>query len=124
MTRPLRLGTGAGFSVDRLDPACELINKGRPDYAVFECIRERRLAFGHRDRMRDGDKGYNALLENRFQATLPLFVKHGTRVVTNMGVANPRAAARRTRELVAGLDLLAFRIAWVEGDDVARLVNE
>jgi Acyclic terpene utilisation family protein AtuA len=46
-----RLGTGAGFSADRLDPAADLVAKGRLDAIVFECIGERTLAFGHRDRM-------------------------------------------------------------------------
>jgi acyclic terpene utilization AtuA family protein len=50
---PIRLGTGAGFSADRLDPAVELIAKGQLDVIVFECIGERTLAFGHRDRMAD-----------------------------------------------------------------------
>ena len=49
----LRLGTGAGFSADRLEPAVELVAKGRLDAIVFECIGERTLAFGHRDRLAD-----------------------------------------------------------------------
>ncbi|MEM7030881.1 MAG: acyclic terpene utilization AtuA family protein, partial [Chloroflexota bacterium] len=56
----LRLGTGAGFSADRLDPACDLVAEGNLDYIVFECVGERTLAFGHRDRVRDPKKGYNA----------------------------------------------------------------
>src|SRR5688500_6086867 len=44
----IRLGTGAGFSADRLDPAVDLVAKGRLDAIVFECIGERTLAFGHR----------------------------------------------------------------------------
>lgn len=36
MTELLRIGTGAGFSADRLDPACELVEKGNLAYIVFE----------------------------------------------------------------------------------------
>ncbi|HEX2478129.1 MAG TPA: acyclic terpene utilization AtuA family protein, partial [Geminicoccaceae bacterium] len=90
-----RLGTGAGFSADRLDPAVDLVAKGRLDAIVFECIGERTLAFGHRDRMADPQGGYNPLLEWRLREVLPLCRAHGTRLITNMGVANPRGAAAR-----------------------------
>ena len=45
-----RIGTGAGFSSDRLDPAIDLVARGNLDAIVFECVGERTLAFGHRDR--------------------------------------------------------------------------
>ncbi|MGH6912290.1 MAG: acyclic terpene utilization AtuA family protein, partial [Geminicoccales bacterium] len=67
----IRLGTGAGFSADRLDPALDLVRHGRLDAIVFECIGERTLAFGHRDRMANPQAGYNALLERRMRAMLP-----------------------------------------------------
>ena len=100
-----RLGTGAGFSADRLDPAVELVAKGRLDAIVFECIGERTLAFGHRDRMADPEAGYNPLLERRLRAVLPLCAAHGTRLITNMGVANPRAAAAKAAEVARDLGL-------------------
>jgi hypothetical protein len=80
-----RLGTGAGFSADRLDPAVDLVARGQLDAIVFECIGERTLAFGHRDRMADPDAGYNPLLERRLRRIMPLCVEHGTRLITNMG---------------------------------------
>ena len=87
-----RIGTGAGFSSDRLDPAVDLVAKGRLDAIVFECVGERTLAFGHRDRRADPSKGYNPLLDRRMRAVLPLCAAHGTRLITNMGVANPRGS--------------------------------
>lgn len=123
MTQLLRLGTGAGFSADRLDPACELIRKGHLDYIIFECIGERTLAFGHRDRRLDPDKGYNSLLERRFEAVLPLCAEHATQVITNMGVANPRAAAHQALKIARNCGLKAFRIAYIEGDEVTELVT-
>ena len=99
----IRLGTGAGFSADRLEPALELVARGRLDAIVFECIGERTLAFGHRDRMADPGAGYNPLLERRLRAVLPLCVEHGTRLITNMGVANPRGAAAKTAEVARAL---------------------
>src|SRR5918996_2241654 len=119
-----RLGTGAGFSADRLDPAVDLVAKGGLDAIVFECIGERTLAFGHRDRMADPEAGYNPLLERRLRAVLPLCVEHGTRLITNMGVANPLAAASKTAEVARALGLRGLRIAALEGDDVSASIDE
>ncbi|HEX9842141.1 MAG TPA: acyclic terpene utilization AtuA family protein, partial [bacterium] len=123
MSDILRIGTGAGFSADRLDPAVDLVARGALHYLVFECVGERTLAFGHRDRMRDPAAGYNKLLVPRFRAILPLCREHGTRVVTNMGAANPRAAALRTLEVARKLGLERFSVACVEGDDVTALIG-
>ena len=119
----LRIGCGAGFSADRLDPACDLVARGALDVIVFECVGERTLAFGHRDRRQDPRKGYNSLLEHRMRAVLPLCREHGTRLVTNMGAANPRAAAEATARIARELDL-EIRIACVEGDDATALADE
>ena len=122
-SRSLRLGTGAGFSADRLDPAVELAAKGELDALVFECIGERTLAFGHRDRMADPQAGYNPLLERRLRAVLPHCVRNGTRLITNMGVANPRGAAERAAAVARDLGLAGLRIAALEGDDVSALLD-
>ena len=122
--QPFRLGTGAGFSADRLDPAVELAAKGELDVIVFECIGERTLAFGHRDRMADPMAGYNPLLERRLRAVLPLCVRHGTRLITNMGVANPRGAAEKAAAVARELGLRGLRIAALEGDDVSALLGD
>ncbi len=118
-----RIGTGAGFSSDRLDPAIDLVAKGRLDAIVFECVGERTLAFGHRDRRADPTKGYNPLLDRRMRAMLPLCAAHGTRLITNMGVANPRGAAMRTVEIARELGLDGLTVAAVEGDDVGTLIT-
>jgi Acyclic terpene utilisation family protein AtuA len=120
----MRLGTGAGFSADRLDPAVDLVAKGRLDAIVFECIGERTLAFGHRDRMANPEAGYNPLLERRLRAVLPLCVAQRTRLITNMGVANPRGAATRVAQVARDLGLRGLRIAALEGDEVSALVGE
>ncbi len=123
MATSFRIGTGAGFSADRLDPALDLIAHGKLDVIVFECIGERTLAFGHRDRMANRQAGYNALLDRRMRAVLPLCAAHGTRLVTNMGVANPRGAAERTAAIARELGLRDLRIAALEGDDVHALIG-
>ena len=117
-----RIGTGAGFSADRLDPAVDLVERGKLDAVVLECLGERTVAFAHRDRMADPKRGYNAHLERRMRALLPACRKAGTTMITNMGAANPRAAAERTLAIARELDLKGLKVACIEGDDVAALV--
>lgn len=122
-TRDFRIGCGAGFSSDRLDPAVDLARRGRLDVLVFECIGERTLAFGHRDMRGDPSRGYNPLLERRMRAILPLTRRAGTRVVTNMGVANPMAAAERTVDAARELGLDGLVVAALLGDDVSHALG-
>jgi hypothetical protein len=117
-----RIGTGAGFSADRLDPAVDLAEQGDLDVMVLECLGERTVAFGHRDRMADPARGYNPHLERRMSALLPPCHAAGTVIVTNMGAANPRAAAIRTIEVARRLGLKGLKVACIEGDNVERVV--
>jgi len=119
----VRIGCGAGFSSDRLDPAVDLAARGRLDYLIFECLAERTLAFGHRDRRAAPDKGYNPYLERRMRAVLRHCRDGGTRIVTNMGVANPMAAAEKTVAVARELGLAGLKVAAVEGDDVTALIS-
>ena len=121
--RDFRLGTGAGFSADRLDAAVDLAQRGNLDVMVLECLGERTVAFAHRDRLADPRRGYNNLLDRRMRALLPVCRAAGTTIVTNMGAANPRAAAERTQDIARGLGLSGLRIAFIEGDDVSGLVR-
>jgi hypothetical protein len=117
-----RIGTGAGFSADRLDPAVDLARKGALDAMIIECIGERTLAFGHRDRRLNPERGYNAQLEARMRALLPPCREARTLIMTNMGVANPPAAAERTIAIARELGLHGLKVACVEGDDVSAAV--
>ena len=119
-TDSFRIGTGAGFSADRLDPAVDLARRGRLNVMVLECLGERTVAFAHRDRLADPKRGYNPLLERRMGALLPLCRAAGTVIVTNMGAANPRAAVERTRDIARELGLTKLKIACIEGDDVGK----
>jgi hypothetical protein len=116
--RVVRIGAGAGFAGDRIEPAVELVREGRLDYLVFECLAERTIALAQRARLGDPGGGYDPLLEARMRAVLPLCVEKGVRIVSNMGAANPVAAAARIAELAADLRLPGLKIAAVVGDDV------
>lgn len=116
--RTIRIGSGAGYSGDRIEPAIELAEKGDIDYLVFECLGERTVALAQQARMKNPDSGFDPLLEERMRAVLPVCAAKGIKVVTNMGAANPEAAARKTAEIAKSLGLSSLKIAAVVGDDV------
>ena len=116
--RTLRIGAGSGFSGDRIEPAVELAEHGRLRYLVFECLAERTIALAQLAKRRDPEGGYDSLLAARMRAVLPACRRQGIRIVTNMGAANPVAAARRVAEVARGLGMAGLRIAAVTGDDV------
>ncbi|MDX2157868.1 MAG: acyclic terpene utilization AtuA family protein [Hyphomicrobiaceae bacterium] len=119
----LRLGCGAGFSSDRLGPAIDLAEKGRLDYLVFETCAERTLAFAHRDRKLDPRRGYNPQLRARMRGVLKAAKANGTRIVTNMGVANVPEAAKVVVEVARELGLKGLKVAAVTGDEVTDLLG-
>jgi hypothetical protein len=119
----LRIGAGAGYSGDRIDPAVELAEKGNLSYLVFECLAERTIAVAQEARLLQAAPGYDPLLEERMEAVLPACVRQRTRIISNMGGADPRAAAVKTRDIARRLGLRGVRIAAVTGDDVLELVR-
>jgi len=121
--RNLRIGSGAGYSGDRIDPAVELAQKGSISHLVFECLAERTIALAQKARLLDPDSGYDPLLEERMEAVLGLCARNGVRIISNMGGANPLAAARKTREIARRLGLSGLRVAAVTGDDVTAIVR-
>jgi len=118
MMRTIRIGSGAGYSGDRIEPAVELAEKGEIDYLVFECLGERTVALAQQARMKNPESGYEPLLEERMRAVLPLCAAKGIKIVTNMGAANPEAAAKKTAEIARALGLSKLKVAAVVGDDV------
>jgi len=122
--RTIRIGSGAGYSGDRIEPAVELAEKGEVQYLVFECLGERTVALAQQARMKDPDSGFDPLLEERMRAVLPLCAAKGIKIVTNMGAANPPAAARKTAEIARSLGLSALKVAAVVGDDVLEACRE
>lgn len=119
----IRVGTGAGFSDDRFEPARDLAERGEVDYLVFECLAERTIARETLSRLKNPDAGYTPYLVERFEAVLPACRKNGVRVVTNMGAANPQSAARKVREVAKSLGLGDIPVAVVTGDDVAEVIR-
>lgn len=116
--RPYRIGAGAGYAGDRIDPALDLARRGQLDALVFECLAERTIALAQLRRRADPTQGYDPLLAARLRAVLPACLAGGTTVITNMGAANPLAAGQAALAVARELSLPRLRVAVVLGDDV------
>jgi hypothetical protein len=124
MTSSVRIGCGAGYAGDRIEPAVELAEQGRLDYLVFECLAERTIALAQLRKAQDPAAGYDPLLAERMRAVLPACAANGVTVITNMGAAHPAAAAGVVRRVARELGLAGLPVAAVTGDDVLDVVRQ
>lgn len=120
--KKIRIGAGAGFSGDRLEPAKILAKDGEIDYLVLECLAERTIALAQKRKLADASKGYDPLLERRMEILLPIIKEKGIKVLSNMGAANPLAAAKKITEIAANHNI-NIKVAAVVGDDVLSLIT-
>jgi hypothetical protein len=118
----LRIGSGAGFSGDRLEPAVILAERGELQYLGLECLAERTIALAQLRKLKEPAEGYDVLLARRMELLLPVIKKKGVRLITNMGAANPVAAADLIVE-IAKRRKLDIKVAAVTGDDVLKLMR-
>ena len=122
--KTIRIGSGAGYAGDRIEPAVELIEKGNLDYIIFECLAERTIAIGQQDKMKDPEKGYNQLLEARMEQILLPAKKNGVKIITNMGAANPVSAVKKSIEVANRLGVTGLKFASVTGDDISGQIGD
>lgn len=116
--KKIRIGSGAGYSGDRLEPALEVIKNGGVDYIIFETLAERTIAIAQQAKLKDPSKGYNSLLEYRMEKVLPLAYENKVKVITNMGAANPLSAIKVIKKMALEKNLKGLKIAAVLGDDI------
>jgi hypothetical protein len=122
MKKKIRIGSGAGFQQDRIDPAVELVEKGDIQYLVFECLAERTIATAQQSRRQDPSLGYDMLIEARMEAVLPMCCEKKIKIITNMGAANPVGGMRKVVEVAQKLGIRGMKIAAVTGDDVLETI--
>ena len=126
---PLLIGCAAGFSGDRTDAAGPVVDTlidrlaagpaGQRAFLIFETLAERTLALAQLRRRADSESGYEPLLDAMLRPVLARCMRHGIRIVSNFGAANPRAAARHIARIARELGLPVPAIAVVEGDDLS-----
>jgi hypothetical protein len=122
-----RIGSGAGFSGDRIDaglPVVEAIAAaGEGGAIIFETIGERTLALGQLARRKDPALGYEPLLADYLRPILKICAENGIVIVGNFGCANVPAAAALISGLAREVGLKRLRIATVDGDDVRDRID-
>lgn len=118
MKNKIRLGAGSGFWGDALDPAKELLQKGELDYLGFDFLAELTMALLQRQKLKNPQLGYVPDAVQYMKELMPLARQCGTRLISNGGGVNPRAAAQKITEDARALNLLGTRVALVEGDDL------
>lgn len=122
------IASGAGFSGDRFDAAVPLVQRlsdiDAPRYLIFEVLAERTIAVAHKLKQKNPDAGYSPYLEHYLRPILKQAVETGITIISNLGAANPAAAATQIHRLSAELGIAQPKIAVVTGDDVVHLLDE
>jgi hypothetical protein len=121
MSSPCLIGSGAGFSGDRVDAAIPVVTEIAArggGTIVFETIGERTLALAQLARASDPEAGYEPLLKQMLEPILSPSIAGKVNIVGNFGCANPRAAAEAIAEMASRQGLSAPRIAIVSGDNI------
>ena len=118
-----RIGSGAGFAGDRVDPAVALAASGQVDAVALECLAERTLVPAIKARADNPNAGFDTRLRRRLTPLIPAAAKTNCKIISNLGAANPVAAGQAIAELAKDLGVSGLGIAAVEGDDVLALAN-
>ncbi len=121
--KTLRIGAGAGFAGDRLEPAVALVEEAKLDAIVFELLAERTIALAQRRKRTTSGVGYDERLLRRLAAVLPQALEKGTKIITNGGAADPQSAGLAVKALAQGLGLPKCRVAVVTGDEISTRLN-
>lgn len=114
--RTLRIGAGAAWWGDRIEPAALNAEHGALDYLCFETMAEATVSAAQVRARRDPSfPGYDTYLDERMRAVLPACMRQGTRIISNQGWINPQGAARRIVELLDELGIHGVKVAAVGG---------
>jgi hypothetical protein len=116
MKKSIRIGAGAAWWGDRVEPAQLNAERGELDYLCFETMAEATVSAAQVRARRDPSfEGYDTYLDDRMQAVLPACMKNGTRIISNQGWINPDAAARRIVHWLQKLGHKGVKVASVNG---------
>lgn len=119
----LRIGSGAAWWGDRIEPAALNAERGRLDYLCFETMAEATVSAAQVRARRDpAFPGYDTYLDDRMRAVLPACMRRGTKIISNQGWINPQGAARRIVELLRELGISGVKVAAVGGSLITERV--
>lgn len=121
--RAVRLGGGQGFYGDTPRAVKGLLDAG-VDYLCLEALAELTLAILQKDRARDETLGYTRDLPRYLGAAMPAILDGRTKVITNSGGINPRAAAHAAIATATQMGGSGLKVATVLGDDLMGRLPE
>lgn len=125
MKPSIRIGSGAAWWGDRVEPAALNAERGELDYLCFETMAEATISAAQvRARKDPSFPGYDTYLDDRMRAVLPACMRNGTRIVSNQGWINPRGAAQRIVQLLQEMGIHGVKVAAVEGSMITDRVLE
>src|SRR5437868_7635200 len=125
MERTIRIGAGAAWWGDRVEPARWNAEQGDLDYLCFETMAEATVSAAQVRKRRDPTfGGYDTYLDERMRAVLPHCVTNGTGIISNQGWINPLGAAQRVAALCDELGLTGVKIAAVTTTDLTSSIRE
>jgi len=123
MNKTIRIGSGAAWWGDRIEPAALNAEHGQLDYLCFETMAEATVSAAQvRSRRDSGFPGYDTYLDDRMRAVLSACMRQGTRIISNQGWINPKAAAERVVELLHELGISGVKVAAVTGSLITESV--
>ncbi len=120
--RPVRIGNCSGFYGDRIEAAREMVDGGPIDVLTGDYLAELTMLILWKARQKDPDAGYAKTFLTQMEQVLGTCLDRGIKIVSNAGGLNPAGLAARLGELAGRLGLTA-KIAWIEGDDLAGLLD-
>ena len=118
----VRIAGGQGFYGDTPAAVDALLAEG-VDYLCLEALAELTLAILQKDRQRDESRGYTRDLPAYLERALPAVISGRTKVITNAGGINPRAAAQVAIETARRAGGHGLKVATVVGDDLTGRVD-
>ena len=125
MKNVIRIGSGAAWWGDRVEPAALNAEKGDLDYLCFETMAEATVSAAQVRARRDPSfPGYDTYLDDRMRAVLPACMARGTKIISNQGWINPDAAAQRVVYWLKEFGYVGIKVASVNGSLITEHVLE
>ncbi|WP_246475194.1 acyclic terpene utilization AtuA family protein [Diaphorobacter ruginosibacter] len=122
-SRTLRIGSGAAWWGDRVEPAGLNAEQGDLDYLCFETMAEATVSAAQVRARRDPSfAGYDTYLDDRMRAVLPACMRRGTKIISNQGWINPQGAAERITALLREMGIEGVKVAAVSGSMITDRV--
>ena len=121
----IHMGGGGGFWGDALDPASDMLKGTQQlDYLAFDFLAELTMALLQRQKLKTPDLGFVPDAVTYADALMKDAREKGTRLISNGGGANPKAAGQRIAEAAARQGLGGTKIGVVEGDDILSRLDD